>query len=803
MQPITLISVAAPSRALTMTLTLTSSGAAGAAPPTTRSSPPGRAAACRARRPPPRPPARRRHGPRGRGPSAAPGRRRGQRRRRAAASAGAWSRASRNRPATSSRAAFASARAVPASPVDTGLPCSARRLASAVSRSTSRRNSSTTLSMSSCRGRATRAVDLLVGPLAQPVFLLAQGLLAGLHAAPPTRPAPRARGPPGAARGRGCAGPRRSSPGARPAAPRAPRCCGAPRRGSPGSGRAARRSRAPGCGPACRTSAGRSARTSRDRTRTPRRRRRASSRRTTSAARSASWRPRARRAPRKWSTIAMPSAPPSTGSVPAPTSSSSTSAGSASDRSIWTMFVMCHEKVLRLAAIDCSSPMSANTDRNTGSRDPCSAGTCSPACAISASRPAVLSATVLPPVFGPVMTSTVVPGISLMSTGTGPFSGAFDAPPPPSPPLADAARASARRWATAGISSGCRAASSSNAPSPASAGSTPPTMAESRAFAWMTSSSVRRLDRALQIERPAPELVRQREQDAPDLLGFLLLERHDVVVDLDGAQRLEEQAGAARRTAVDDARDGRAVLGAHHQHEAAVAVGDDLVLQVLRRVAAAQERLERAPQARPLPPQALAHRLQLGAGVVGHLARGLDLVPGLGDLAAERRPALGQGLQDGKGVLGPADGGAGGVDRLEELGQAQQAQRFEGPALDGEARENRRQVGRRRQREAAHQFVEPHALGGRGEQLGHLAGVGQRPQPGQALGAERRDGAPAQHIDDVSELERLKDGCVHTCRDRRWRGRVLPGCGRYTPRAATFQYASRKALCQAENATNG
>ena len=67
------------------------------------------------------------------------------------------------------------------------------------------------------------------------------------------------------------------------------------------------------------------------------------------------------------------------------------------------MFVMCAENVLRLASIDCSSPMSAKIDRKTGSREPSAAGMRSPACAISASSPAVLSATVLPPVFGPVI----------------------------------------------------------------------------------------------------------------------------------------------------------------------------------------------------------------------------------------------------------------------------------------------------------------------------------------------------------------------------------------------------------------
>ena len=65
------------------------------------------------------------------------------------------------------------------------------------------------------------------------------------------------------------------------------------------------------------------------------------------------------------------------------------------------------ENVERHWAMDCSSPMSANTSPNTGSREPASAGTWSPAWCISASRPSVRSATVLPPVLGPVITSAV------------------------------------------------------------------------------------------------------------------------------------------------------------------------------------------------------------------------------------------------------------------------------------------------------------------------------------------------------------------------------------------------------------
>ena len=107
------------------------------------------------------------------------------------------------------------------------------------------------------------------------------------------------------------------------------------------------------------------------------------------------------------------------------------------------MFVMCAEKVLRLASIDCSSPMSANSERNTGRRDPSAAGIRRPDCAISAKRPAVFSATVLPPVFGPVTSRTVAGGMTLIVTGTAFFT------------------------------IGWRAACSSNAPSVESAGSIP------------------------------------------------------------------------------------------------------------------------------------------------------------------------------------------------------------------------------------------------------------------------------------------------------------------------------------------
>src|SRR5262249_60139035 len=115
-------------------------------------------------------------------------------------------------------------------------------------------------------------------------------------------------------------------------------------------------------------------------------------------------------------------------------------------------------------------------------------------------------------------------------------------------------------------------------------------------------------------------------QNPPDLFGLLLLERDDVVVDFDGAERLEEQAGAARRGAVDDAGNAAAVLGLHHQHVAAVALGDDLLLQVLRRVLAPPGALDARPQPRPLLAEAIPDDPQLRARRVDDVAGRLDLV---------------------------------------------------------------------------------------------------------------------------------------------------------------------------------
>ena len=89
-----------------------------------------------------------------------------------------------------------------------------------------------------------------------------------------------------------------------------------------------------------------------------------------------------------------------------------------------------------------------------------------------------------------------------------------------------------------------------------------------------------------------------------------------------------------RGAAVNDARDVAAMLGAHQQHEAAVALGHHIVLQVLRRVLAAGELLERVAEPLPQLAQPVADAAQRRAGVVEHLAGDVDGLPDGGDLAS-------------------------------------------------------------------------------------------------------------------------------------------------------------------------
>jgi hypothetical protein len=286
----------------------------------------------------------------------------------------------------------------------------------------------------------------------------------------------------------------------------------------------------------------------------------------------------------------------------------------------------------------------------------------------------------------------------------------------------------------------------------------------------------RGLDRPLHVAGALPERVGQRQQDAADFLGFLLFERDDVVVDFDRAERLEKQTGAAGRRAVDDAGDAGAVLGLDHQDVAAVALGDDLILQVLRRVLAAQVRLERAAQPRPLLAQALADDLQLGAGVVDDLARRVDLLARVRGLVLERRRAAAGGLEQRIGARRAADGGARLVDRVEEVRQREQAQRFERPPFDRERVQDLRQLAGRAQREDAVRVDIAGGFAGGCQQLGDDARVGRRLQSLEALRPHRRQREVPDGVDDPIEFERAQGTWLHIRRNLELYRRVVAGC---------------------------
>ena len=170
------------------------------------------------------------------------------------------------------------------------------------------------------------------------------------------------------------------------------------------------------------------------------------------------------------------------------------------------------------------------------------------------------------------------------------------------------------------------------------------------------------------------------------------------------------------------------MLGLHEEHVAAVPFRDDLVLQILRGVLAAQVRLERASQARALLAQPLPNELQLGARVVDDLTRRVDLVARLRRLAFERRGAAARGFEQRKRSRRASDSSPRFVDRIEKRGEREQAERFERAPFNGQCGQNLRQIGGCAQRERPVGDDVPRRLARSRLKLGDLVGVGRRPQ---------------------------------------------------------------------------
>ena len=219
---------------------------------------------------------------------------------------------------------------------------------------------------------------------------------------------------------------------------------------------------------------------------------------------------------------------------------------------------MWPEKVERLISIDCRSPMSASTSSNTGSAR-LGAGGRRPAWCSSAARPSVFSATVLPPVFGPLITSArSVP--RSRSIGT----------------------------AVAGSSSGWRAASSRTS-SETSTGA--PRQPRERAPARDRQvDRARRLDeRATSSSACVPTPRRARAGSARPPRARRSPPRR-LVVQLDDLERLDEERLPRAGRVVDDARHAPRARCLDGEHGPPAALGDEVLLQVL-----AQRRRAREP----------------------------------------------------------------------------------------------------------------------------------------------------------------------------------------------------------------
>ncbi len=183
------------------------------------------------------------------------------------------------------------------------------------------------------------------------------------------------------------------------------------------------------------------------------------------------------------------------------------------------------------------------------------------------------------------------------------------------------------------------------------------------------------------------------------------------------------------------------MFGAHHQHVAAVAVGDDLLLQVLRRVALAEERLERAAQPASLRAQPVADRTERRAGIVGDVTGGVDLAADVGDLGGTTRPVR-RCARAEESCRPRSDGTATLLDRFQVVGQRQQAQRFERAAVDRQRARMVVEVGRGAQREARVNGQEADALARGPLSRDHGRRRGQRgrwlPAPGDPGGVTAR-----------------------------------------------------------------
>ncbi len=366
------------------------------------------------------------------------------------------------------------------------------------------------------------------------------------------------------------------------------------------------------------------------------------------------------------SRTARASAAPWAGSVPAPSSSTSTSVSAETSEITRLSSSIWPEKVERSASTVWRSPTIAMTREKKSTRDPSAQGTGIPERTNRQASPSVLSATVFPPVLGPVSTRH---GVS---------------------------RSTARLFATTATSRSTRigwrdSRRSMAARSPTSG--TIPCMRRPRA-ARATARSI-----SVAAWRPVAILGRVRRDEERELredsallalelrLGFALL-----VLESDDLGRLDEDGLARLRHAVHDPL--RPLEGrAHRQDEATGPLRHEPVHQHVLHLVARHHRFERSARARGERGDALAELRQHGVAPPGELSVRLEARQEIGEedlvdddrrperpehgaaLLAELEPVSEsveglEGRSDGEELGGLEDGPARSLERQSEVGDA-------------------------------------------------------------------------------------------------------------------------------------
>ena len=168
------------------------------------------------------------------------------------------------------------------------------------------------------------------------------------------------------------------------------------------------------------------------------------------------------------------------------------------------------------------------------------------------------------------------------------------------------------------------------------------------------------------------------------LAHFVFRNPHQLVIELDGFERLDEQCLPGAAGAVNHAVDPAPLAGDDRHHEAVVANGDVILLHYAFFAVIANEALKRILNRPALPLHVAAQPAEQHAGVVGNGAVRQDLARQVlqqrPELAHRRaaRAELGEAVrhreQDRAHVAGP----------VEQLRERQNFQRFERRALDAQ-----------------------------------------------------------------------------------------------------------------------